>query len=251
MYFDKEAFVSERDKILREGFSPDVFLGRPGLPPTCGLNVVMAWPLPEHFRLPYEALARQLSELDPGIVVYPFDQTHITLVTVVNFRDRMNPSPELVREIRSDAGRLTEHVRRIAGNLTPFRIDVGPPITGRQAVFLPILNPGGEVRYIRESVMTFCSRSERLADARVPGIIHSTIARYRSAPCEPSGLLKSFETVARSTAFGCAVIDEILVTLETRPYMNAGERAGRVQLRGAAVTSSPGTCVGSVSDVPT
>jgi hypothetical protein len=64
----------------------------------------------------------------------------------------------------------------------------------------------------------------------VPGIIHSTIMRFKREPNDLPKLLADFDQVAATTEPFPLAIDELLLTTETKPYMRAGDIVDRFPL---------------------
>jgi hypothetical protein len=64
----------------------------------------------------------------------------------------------------------------------------------------------------------------------VPGIIHSTVMRFRQPPPDLEKFLSAFDALAAETDFPPIQVGEILLTSETKPYMRAGEILRRFKL---------------------
>ena len=160
---------------------------------------------------------------DAGLFVYPFEQTHVTLATVVDFRRSLGVPPVGRRSVRERSGRV---VRRLAGILRyvkAFEIGFGQPVAGRRACFFEFSDPSGEVHRLRTQLRA-------VAPAGLPDIIHSTFARYRAAPHDPTEWLHGFDKLAGSVPAAFVRIEEILVVIETRPYLCSGEVISRHSL---------------------
>ena len=56
----------------------------------------------------------------------------------------------------------------------------------------------------------------------LPPLIHSSIMRFKATPKKPAVFLSRFDEIAASIRLESMEIDEILVTIETKPYMRAG-----------------------------
>ncbi len=231
-YWDTDSLSKTRTEILKLGFEEDRFL-KDGLEfPVYGLNVTLTWPLPNCFRSSYEDLKSQLALLDDGLYLYPFEQTHITLVTAVHFQAQLNPPPDKVHEIHTASEMLGNFIAAATQETRPFTIHIGPPVIARKAAFLPILNPTQEIARLRQQVLTFCQSSMGiLAQASAPQFIHSTILRFRKPPRNPSGFIDAFEAIAPNYQLGNTVISDVLITLETCPYLRRGNIAQTISLR--------------------
>ncbi len=227
-YFPADEHRRAQEEISRSGFRADPVLDRLD-DPVLGLNVAFAWPLPAELRSEYERLGRALGALDEAVYVYPFERTHVTLATLVDFR--RFPAPTAAQRaavlglVPAVADVLDEAVRA----LRPFAIDIGPPVLVRGAAFLPISNPGGEVRRVREDLRSRLA-GNTLLGLEVPKAVHSTILRFRRVPDDPEALRARFEEIGRQTRFGRAQVDELLITTETRPYMAGGDVVHRATL---------------------
>jgi hypothetical protein len=66
----------------------------------------------------------------------------------------------------------------------------------------------------------------------VPGIIHSTIMRFKGQPENLERFLKDFDKVVAGIQPFPLAIGELLLTTETKPYMRAGEIVHRFPLIG-------------------
>jgi hypothetical protein len=64
----------------------------------------------------------------------------------------------------------------------------------------------------------------------VPGIIHTTILRFRQAPADLPRFLAGFDAIAAGTPPFAFDIREILLTVETHPYMRQGRVLRRFPL---------------------
>jgi hypothetical protein len=228
-HFPAEEHARATDEIRTYGFLPDPLLERIDTP-VLGLNVAVHWPLPDAFRDAYESLRGALSGLDPGVHVYPFAKTHVTLVTLVSFKRHERPGADEAARLYARLPELRAALDAATADLGAFQIDVGAPVLVRTAAFLPILNPGGEIARIRSRIAALRDRVPELSDLRVPAAIHSTIARFRCAPARPATFIKAFHEAAQSVTFGVTRVDEILLTTETQPYMMAGAIEHRSRL---------------------
>ena len=120
--------------------------------------------------------------------------------------------------------------------ITSFTLKPQSPRLAPAAGFLPMSNPDGTMERIRMQAVTALSGSpplyKELRDRgfTVPGIIHSTFARFVRTPADPERLLAGFDAIAADTQFSPQEIGEILLTLETKPYMRGGEVLHRFKL---------------------
>lgn len=230
-----------REEIRRDGLAADKFLGSDPDVPTFGMNLACAWPFPDAWREGYEGLARKLSALGPEVYVYPFPCTHITLVTLINFARRVQPTVENITA-------LTEKIPGITAALSPlftehspdriksFKLQPQAPLLARGAGFLPMLNPDGEVARLRRRVVELLQANAPLhrelmeCGFNVPGIIHSTVLRFVRPPADLDQLLARFDGIAAETKFPPLQVREIVLTSETKPYMRSGKILRRFRL---------------------
>jgi hypothetical protein len=218
-------------EIKERGFYVDPFVGAGLKQAVCGLNVAVAWPFPAHFQDRYQEIAGRLAALDANVYVYPFAATHITLLTIVSFKRYPMAPPQTEAEIAAIAPCVLEFLGTVHTPSGPLAIDVGPPVLARTAAFFPIREPTGRLLAVRTQLVDFCRRQGGLvADASVPIALHSTVLRFRSPPDDREKFTTAFAAMARTAGLGRGMVDEVLVTLETKPYMRAGKVMGRVPL---------------------
>jgi hypothetical protein len=216
-------------EIRRDGFIVDELVGRLHTP-TLGLNVALAWPLPLELHERYKDLASRLLGLGNCLYVYPYEQTHVTIATLVNFKRHLDPDENEHARQTALLPKVADILDGIARKTQPVKIEVGPPVLARAAAFLPILNRTGEVSLIRHSLVRRWEPS--LSSPEVPRAIHSTVARLRAQPKSPLLLLAELGRIGNTVEMGSAVVREILLTVETRPYMADGRIVGRFALTG-------------------
>jgi hypothetical protein len=195
--------------------------------PVLGLNVAFHWPLPAAFRAGYDRLRGLLLALDPGVYVYPFEQTHVTVATIVSFKRHERPDSVEQDRILSIVPRLANVLDDACATLPPFEIDVGAPVLVPAAAFLPITNPTGEVAAVRRHL----SAAGAFPELQIPRAIHATMLRFRRPPRDAGRFARHFEDTARAVRFGKARVHSVLVTTETRRYMMAGRIVHQVPLK--------------------
>lgn len=223
-----------RAEVLRDGLLADKFLsGEPDVP-TFGLNLACAWPFPEAWRAGYERLAQRLGALGDWLYVYPLANTHVTLVTLVSFARHIRPIPETVHSLEARVPEIIAALSPLlAGDsrdgLKSFQLQPEPPVLARGAGILPLVNPDGEVQRLRASVRDLLQRNAPLhrelveRGLNVPGIVHSSILRFRQPPPKLEQFLAAFDEIAAEVKFPPMDAGEILLTTETKPYMRGGE----------------------------
>ena len=230
-----------REEIRRDGLLADQFLGENPNVPTFGLNLACAWPFPEVWRAEYERLAGRLAALGPWLYVYPFACTHVTLVTFIGFSRHVRPAPELVKALESKPGEILAALAPLfaentADRVRAFALQPQSPVLSRDAVILPLLNPGDEVARLRQRTEELLQGNEPLhreltaRGLNVPGIIHSTVARFLRPPPNLKQFLAAFDEIAGETKFAGIEVGELLLTSETQPYMRGGEILRRFNL---------------------
>jgi hypothetical protein len=229
------SFLDARREIQEHGVVVDTLLATDADAPVFGFNLACAWPFPAAAGRIYRHLAERLAALDPAVYVYPEWETHVTILTFANFSLHHRPDPQRLAKLQS----LLDQVRALLRSLLngpAFELILGPPVLTRKAAILPISDATGAIARIRQTVTTALDadkglRSELMrAGLNVPGIIHSTIMRFKSQPRDLPKFLADFDRVAATTKTFPLAIDELLLTTETKPYMRAGEIAGRFPL---------------------
>lgn len=239
--FDAAKRAAMREEILRDGLLADKFLSQDPDVPTYGLNLACAWPFPASWRASYEKMAAQLRALGPEVYVYPFEFTHITLVTLVSFSRHLNPPRALVSKLDAIIPQLLAVLAPLFDENSSERVrsfDLQPqsPVLARGAGILPLLNPDGEVQRLRRRVVELLRGHPALYEElnargmNVPGIIHSTVLRLRQPPTDQCKFLAGFDEASASVGFPTLTVGEILLTSETKPYMRGGEILQRFHL---------------------
>jgi hypothetical protein len=229
-FFPAQEFDTTQAEIREQGFAADPLLAALEAP-VFGLNVAFGWPLPAAVRAAYEAVYARLAALDPAAYVYPHAQTHVTVATLVNFKQHPNPTGTETRYLLGLVPAIARALHHACAGLAPFAIEIGPPVLVRAAAFLPILNPGGEVRRIRQVLAEELRGVDpELSPLKLPNAVHSTVMRFRRPPSDPDAFVAGFLEIARGVRFGAATIDELLVTTETKPYMRGGKIVARTSL---------------------
>jgi hypothetical protein len=152
-YFDKKKLDKIYEDIKGNGFGPDEFLSVEPDWPVYGLNIAFGWPLPNQLKEPYEDLYQELLTLGPDVYVYPYHQTHVTVMTLVNFKKYKNPNTEKMRNFEKFVPKIISLIsRELPGKFKPFKIDVGWPVLLKNTVILPILNQTEDVYRFRKKV---------------------------------------------------------------------------------------------------
>jgi len=239
--FDAARLVALREEILAQGLVADRFLASDADCPTFGLNLACAWPFPDPLRAAYEQMAERLAACSSRLYVYPFPFTHVTLVTLLSFSRHMRPSSELVKQLAGKADEIIATLAPLfaeqsADQIQPFTLQPQAPVPARSAVILPLVNPDGEVARLRQRVPELLQRHPQLhrelaeRGFNVPGIIHSTVARFAQTPPDLNKFLSAFDDIVAGIKLPLVPVTEILLTSETKPYMRGGEILRRFKL---------------------
>jgi hypothetical protein len=224
-----------RREIQEHGVVVDTLLATNPDAAVFGFNLACAWPFPALAARFYRPLAEGLAKLDPAVYIYPEWETHVTILTFVNFSLHNRPNPERLAQLQS----LLDQVRALLLPLLngpAFELILGAPVLTRKAAILPISDASGAIARIRQTVTTALDADKGLhseltrAGLNVPGIIHSTVMRFKSQPRDLPKFLADFDQVAATAKSFPLAIDELLLTTETKPYMRAGDIVGRFPL---------------------
>jgi hypothetical protein len=159
----------------------------------------------------------------------------VTLVTFVNFSLHERLEPERLAQLQSLIHPVRELIRPLLEGRA-FKLVLGPPVLTRKAAILPISDATGAIARIRQNVRAALEADKALhaelarGGLNVPGIIHSTIMRFKSKPANLAKFLADFDKTAAAAEPFTLDIDELLLTTETKPYMRAGEVVHRFPL---------------------
>jgi hypothetical protein len=225
---------SLKKEIVEKGFFPDPFLQKDPIQKSIGLNIAMSWPLPTTMAKDYRKLAKALEKIDSGLYVYPYLRTHVTIATLVNFKEHIEPSKEEIMMMKRMADEIAARIIPLFDvgstlDLKPFTISVGPPVLSSRAAFLPMQNPTGEILRLRTRLSELLPKSY-LSSICIPTLIHSTFLRFRSPPRDAARFSSEFDRIASTWQPREATIDEFLLTSETKPYMMGGKILHRFML---------------------
>jgi len=241
-YIDQRSLNEFNEEIQRVGFLTDSLLAETPYLPVFGLNLAFGWPLPVELKQAYQKLADALAVLYPYVYLYPYRQTHVTVATLINFKRCINHPEEIdsLRGLIPDIEALISSLVSGEGGMgiKAFHIDVGPPVLSSRAALLPIANGTGEVFHLRNLLrekLKLGNASNDPADilmkhVNIPGLIHSTILRFIQRPPDQTAFINQFNSISGASRFGHAKIKEILLTEETRPYMQEGKIIHRFKL---------------------
>jgi hypothetical protein len=204
--------------IESQGFIIDNLLGSALDLPVYGLNIACAWPLPIQIKDNYEQLYSSLNDLS-GVYVYPYSQTHITIVTIVNFKKRLGKEICYVDNNLIDL--LIARICKVYDSAS-ISLYFDSPVLTRSAAFIPVYDSTNSIHKIREEAYSFFLETGGEYDIDIPIEIHSTIMRFRREPENPKSFVAQFRLISETFPLCCGTISEILITEELQPYMTKG-----------------------------
>lgn len=247
-------------QITNNGFVKDELLPIEPSIPYYGLNLAFGWPLPISIKASYDklwiALSKSLKPVSPGLYLYPFDQVNVTVATLVDFKKHKKPEPSEIKRIDKYKKTIIPILNKLFNIIKPkpFEISFHPPILGSKAGFLVMKENSDVISKIRKSLSYIlkpscelndpeyksCFNSNKLNDLRsesqnklnpellqeliVPNIIHSTILRFSNKPLDHKSFISMFNKIVFDETISSCTIDELLLTSETKPYMEEGEK---------------------------
>jgi hypothetical protein len=227
--------LDARREILEHGVVVDALLAANPDAPVFGFNLACAYPFPAPAARSFRPIAERLAALDPAVYVYPEWETHVTLVTFVNFSLHEGVEPERLAQLQSLINPVRDLIRPLLEGMT-FKLVLGRPVLTRKAAILPISDATGAIARIRQTVRAALEADKALhaelarGGLNVPGIIHSTIMRFKSQPASLAKFLADFDKASAEAEPFTLDIDQLLLTTETKPYMRAGEVVHRFPL---------------------
>ncbi len=221
---------------LHDGVIIDEFLRTDADCPVFGFNLACAYPFPKAAAQFYRPIASRLAALDPAVYVYPDWETHITLITFVKFSLYRRPDATRLAQLQSLLQPVIKILHPVLAGVRSFPLLIGAPVLTPKAGILPISDPTGEITRIRRNVVGALESDKKLHDElsraglNVPEIIHSTVMRFKSAPKDFAQFAAAFEEAAGPPQQVEIMIDELLLTTETKPYMREGTVVRRFPL---------------------
>lgn len=216
--FSEETRASFHQEIQEYGFIEDELVGKEIDREVYGVNIACAWPLPTEIREIYEQMYEKLKDLE-GAYIYPYHQTHITIVTVINFKKRLNKikkylDDETLKLLKMRIENIVRH--------KPIKIFIDSPVLLRSAAFLPIYNPSGEIYEIRQETLNILKDDHKDYDLDTPISIHSTILRFQQVPTDSAKFLQRFAEITEKFSVVEGTVREVYITEELKPYMKKG-----------------------------
>ncbi|MDB9455259.1 hypothetical protein PN478_13155 [Dolichospermum circinale CS-534/05] len=216
--FSEETRALFHQEIQEYGFIEDELVGKEIDREVYGVNIACAWPLPIEIREIYEQMYEKLKDLE-GAYIYPYHQTHITIVTVINFKKRLNKikkylDDETLKLLKRGIENIVRH--------KPIKIFIDSPVLLRSAAFLPIYNPSGEIYEIRQETLNILKDDHKDYDLDTPISIHSTILRFQQVPTDSAKFLQRFAEITEKFSVVEGTVREVYITEELKPYMKKG-----------------------------
>jgi len=216
--FSEETRALFHQEIQEYGFIEDELVGKEIDREVYGVNIACGWPLPTEIREIYEEMYEKLKDLE-GAYIYPYHQTHITIVTVVNFKKRLNKikkylDDETLKLLKRGIENIVRH--------KPIKIFIDSPVLLRSAAFLPIYNPSGEIYDIRKETLNILKDDHKDYDLDTPISIHSTILRFQQVPTDSAKFLQRFAEITEKFSVVEGIVREVYITEELKPYMKKG-----------------------------
>jgi len=227
--------LEARREILNHGVAADALLATDLDGPVFGFNLACAWPFPASVARFYLPLADRLTALDPAVYVYPIWETHVTIVTFLNFGLHVRVEAQRLAQLQSLVEPVREVIRPLLAGVA-FELFFGRPVLTRKAAILPISDPSGTIVRLRQNILAALAKDKVLhaelvrGKLNAPGIIHSTIMRFKSEPAHLGKFLSDFDEAATAAEPFSLAIDKLLLTTETKPYMREGEVVHRFPL---------------------
>jgi hypothetical protein len=214
-------------RIQEFGFIKDELVGKEIDKQVYGVNITCAWPLPVEIKETYEILCDKLKELE-GVYIYPYSQTHITILTIINFKKRLDQPKQVLN--RDTIKVLTSKIKEVLKQ-KPIQISIGSPILAREAASLPVYNPTREIDNMRKQAAGILRVNDIVYDLEIPDSIHSTILRFKEAPSDRTEFLRRFKQITKGCVFREGKINNICITEEIKPYMKEARILDKIELR--------------------
>lgn len=235
-FFTASRLKQMRDEISEQGFVADSFLAVNPDAPVFGVNLACLYPFPLEVRTIYETLTERLTAIDPGVYVYPFWETHVTIATFINFGQQQSPSPQRLAELENLMRRIVTRIEPEFSSRKAFNLWIEQPILSRKAAILPLSDPSDAITEIRNGIAESLSSVPELKTQltglglNIPPIVHSTIMRFKEAPDDINAFVEKFDEISRSVSRIPMRVTELYITTETKPYMRQGEIIHRFPL---------------------
>eukprot|EP01137_Pigoraptor_chileana_P032252 Opistho-2@21340 len=219
-------------------------LARDERPHVWGITLTALWPAPEAFQEAYAAfraaLVERLGDAGKSAYVYPQDALHVTVATLVSFRDSplSRPSTTDAQQAMELRNRTIEAWRTALSNAfsvpifdqAPFEVEIGRPILSPAAGYFSMSDVAGGISTIRDLVRratsdpvfqtSGCPQPAEKGNLSIPNIVHSTFLRFVSEPSDSDGFRKAFAECAEKWVPMRALVTGVTLTLEDAPFMH-------------------------------
>ena len=213
-----------RTELIEKGAIIDPILTSHGTGCTYGLNLALAWPLPPIVKEKYESFINALTEFDDDLYLYTYEQTHITFITLIDFKKERGQTCPTVESERVLVARLNEIIVPIVEEIPLVELRSGRPILTRSAGFVPLYDKCGRLLEIRTRLEILLRQEfPEFSTLRTPPSLHSTVLRFLRPFKDINRFLNIFEKASERTSLGKISIDCLLVTAELGPYMERGK----------------------------
>ncbi len=112
-YLDKEIIDDNNDSIKRKGFVEDSFLSNDPDISCWGLNISITWPFLQHFRKKYGEFVSAFELFKSDVYFYPFENTHTTLLTIINFKKHQCLKQKERENLEEKAKQIIEYLKPV------------------------------------------------------------------------------------------------------------------------------------------
>lgn len=209
-------------------FEPDNLLSADLDSQTFGINLACSWPLPSPLAEVYQDFSAKVKALDPALYVYPYPETHITIMTLVDFKDTIGISPEQGSQLEKLAGEISSCLENFFAEdhdlaKGPISLRFDRAVLTPKAAYLAFDDPADRIGSLRKSVASMLPEKFPQLSLHYPGIVHSTFLRFLDTPADPRVLSEKFGYLALELRPVTIQVPELLLTIETSPYMRSGK----------------------------
>ncbi len=217
-FFTRARLKEMRDEICAHGFVADKFLADGPDRPVFGVNLACLYPFPAEVTEAYNSLVAQLSDLDPGVYVYPIWETHVTIATLINFTQYQSPTPQRFVELKDLMRQIAAQLQPVFSgedSIQPFDLWIEQPVISRKAAILPLSDPSGAITRIRNRVIESLARNPSLRTCldglgfNIPPLVHSTIMRFKKASPDAQRFLSKFDEISSRVPRAVMRVDQV------------------------------------------
>lgn len=219
MNTEDKQFFFEIDDLLAS--SPDVH--------TFGFNLTCAWPFPSPLAEIYSEFSESVRKLDRALYIYPLSQTHITIMTLVNFKDTVGLDSSQQKNFESLIDDTILCLSSLFSDSSgccidgPIQLHFDKAVLAQKAAYLLFNDPTDRVGRLRNAIAKLLVEKIPELHPLFSSIVHSTFLRFVGTPSNPTELTESFNVLAKKLDPTTITIPEIFLTAETKPYMRSGD----------------------------